>query len=147
MDWPGLVRRYVWDEERTPYLVRPERLTGAQARNELFVYGFLLATLAAVMTAAALLGHGRGGWLAGPVVPLYGAILLLAAIGIGVTGHPAAAWFCATAPALSWLAALTGDLRPGMTGGERLAVALASVLWLAYAVRVIRIARRLRRGG
>jgi hypothetical protein len=143
VDWPGLVRRYVWDEQRTPYLVPAERLTDAQARNELFVYAFLLATLAAVMTAAGLLGAGGGGWLTGTVVPLYGTTLLLAAIVLGATGHRAAAWHCATAPALLWIGALTGALRPGMTGVERLALAVASALWMAYAVRVVRITRRL----
>lgn len=144
MDWPGLVRRYVWDEQRTPYLVRAERLTAAQARNELFAYAFLLATLSAVMTAAALLGHGHVGGLAAPAVPLYGGTLLVAATALGVAGYVAAAWYSATAPVLLWLVALTGNLRPGMTGGERLAVAVASAVWLAYAVRVVRIARRLR---
>jgi hypothetical protein len=143
VNWPSLVRRYVWDEERTPYLVRVDRLTGGQARNELFVYAFLLATLAAVVAAVAVLGDGRTGLLTAPGVSLYAVMLLLAAIALGAAGYPAAAWFCLTAPAALWLTASTGLLRPGMEGGERLVIAIASALWLGYATRVVRIARRL----
>jgi hypothetical protein len=147
VDWPGLVRRYVWDEEKTPYLVRAERLTGAQARSELFVYAFLLAILASVVSVVAVLGQDRAGTLATPVVALYAATILVGAIVLGTAGSPAAAWYCATAPVAAWLAALTGAFRPGMEMGERLVLAVASALWMAYAVRVVRIARRLHRRG
>lgn len=133
----------MWDEERTPFLVRPERLTGPQARNELFAYAFLLAILAAVVAAVAVLGGGRAGVLAAPGVSLYAVGLLVAAIALGAAGYPVAAWYCLTAPAAMWGAAVTGLLRPGMEGTERLVIAIASVLWLGYAVRVVRIARRL----
>lgn len=145
MDWPTLIRRYVWDEEKTPYLVGSSRLTGAQARSELFAYAFLLAILAAVVAAAALLGYGRTGTLAVPGVALYAVSVLAAAILLGTTAPPAAAWYCATAPVALWLAALGGVFRPGMPVGERLLLAVASALWLAYAVRVIRIAGQLHR--
>lgn len=143
MDWPTLVKRYVWDEERTPYLVRSERLTRAQARSELFVYAFFLAVLASVVTVLAALGQGRAEPLASPLVALYAVTIVLAAIGLGVTGHPAAASYCATAPLAVGLGALAGVLRPGMAGGEMIMLAGACALWLGYAARVVRVARRL----
>lgn len=145
MDWPTLVRRYVWDEQKTPYLVHPRHLTATQARSELFAYAFLVAVLAAVVTVVALLGQGRVGGLASPGVALYAATILLAAIVLGTAARPAAAWYCATAPVAVWLAALAGAFRPGMSPGERLVLAVASALWLAYAVRVVRVAGRLQR--
>jgi len=147
VDWPSLVRRYVWDEEKTPYLVRSERLTPAQARSELFVYAFLLAILASVVTVVATLGQGRTGALASPASALYAVTILLGAIVLGTTATPAAAWYCATAPAATWLAAVFGAFRPGMEVGERLVVAVTGALWMAYAVRVVRIARRLHQPG
>jgi hypothetical protein len=142
LDWVGLVRRYVWHEERTPYLVRPERLTQAQGRSELFVYAFLLATLGSAIALAAASGGLWGGPL-GPAVALYAGTLAVGAVALGVTWHPAAARYCLTAPLLLALAALLGVARPGMEPGERLAVGALAGLWLAYALRVVRISRRL----
>ena len=143
MDWPGLVRKYVWDEEKTPHLVRADRLTPAQARSELFVYAFLLAILAAAVTLIAVLGRGRGGALGSPAVALYAVTVLVAAVSLWLRGQPAAALYCATAPLATGAAALAGVLRPDMAGSERLVVAAASGLWLGYAARIIRVARRL----
>lgn len=145
MDWPGLVRKYVWDEEKTPYLVRSDRLTPAQARSELFVYALLLGILAALMAVAAAGGDARLGPLASLGVALYALSILVAAIVLGVSGHPAAAAYCATAPLALGLGALAGLLRPGMAGAERMLLAGLSVVWLGYAARVVRIARRLHR--
>lgn len=144
MDWPSLVRKYVWDEERTPYLVRSGRLTPRQARSELFVYAFLLALLAAIIAAIAVAGDIRGGILASPAVSAYAVTVLGAAVLMGITGHPAAAAYCATAPIATGLAALAGVIRPGMATGEIVVIAAGCVLWLGYAARVVRITRRLR---
>ena len=144
MDWPSLVRKYVWDEERTPYLVRSDRLTPAQARSELFVYAFLLAVLASLVAAMTAAGQGRGGTLGSPGVALYAVTILLAAVVLGTTGRPLAAGYCATAPVAVGVAALAGVLRPGMLGGEAVVLAALSLLWLGYAARVTRIALGLR---
>jgi hypothetical protein len=143
VDWPGLVRRYIWDEEKTPYRVPSHRLGAGQIRSELFAYGLLLSTLGSLATVIALLTPPAAGPLASPLVGLYGATLAGAAVRVGLSGHPGAAGYCLTAPLLTGLGAGLGWLRPGMGGLEGLAVAAASVLWLGYAARVVRIARRL----
>jgi hypothetical protein len=143
VDWPGLIRRYVWHEERTPYLIRPERLTPGQARSELFVYGLLLATLAAVVAVVSALDRAGGGALASPGVALYAVTLALGAIVLGASGHSLAAWFCATAPVVMELGILAGALRPGMSPNERITLLTLGALWLGYALRVVRITRRL----
>lgn len=143
MDWPRLVKKYVWDDDRTPYFARAERLTPVQARSELFVYAFLLAMLASLVAMIAAAGGGRAGPLGSPAVALYAATVLLGAILLGATGHPVAAYYCATAPVAVGLGALAGVLRPGMVGGEQVVLAALSLLWFGYAARVVRIARRL----
>jgi hypothetical protein len=142
VSWPDLVRKYVWDVEKTPYFVPADRLTRRQIRNELFAYAFLLAVLAALVLAVTLAGSPRQGLAASPVVALYASTLLAAAIALGATGHPAAARYCATAPVATGLGALLGLLRPGMTRAEMVGLAVFSALWLGYAVRVVRIALR-----
>jgi pheromone shutdown protein TraB len=144
VDWPGLVRKYVWDEEKTPYLVRSDRLSPRQARSELFVYAFLLAILAAVIAVVAAAGGDRVGLPASPAIALYAGTLLVAAVVLAVSAHPTAAGYCATAPLAVGVAAVLGALRPGMDRGEIVFVAALSLLWLGYAARVVRVARRLR---
>jgi hypothetical protein len=142
LDWVGLVRRYVWHEERTPYLLRPDRLTRAQARSELFVYAFLLATLSSVVAVAAVSGRLWDRPL-GPAIAIYSGTLAAGAVALGVTWHPLAARYCLTAPLMLALAALAGVARPGMGPGERLVVGALAGLWLAYALRAVRISRSL----
>jgi hypothetical protein len=77
-------------------------------------------------------------------VALYAGTLLVAAVVLGASGHPAAAGYCATAPLVVGVAAALGLLRPGMARGEVVFVAALSVLWLGYAARIVRVARRLR---
>jgi hypothetical protein len=144
VDWPGLFRRYVWHEERTPYLVRAERLTPGQARSELFVYGLLLATPASLVAVISALDLTGGSTFALSGVALYAVALALAAVALGASGHPLAAWFCATAPLLMEVGILAGLLRPGTSPNERIALLALGALWLAYALRVVRIAHRLR---
>lgn len=140
LDWPGLVRRYVWHDERTPYLVRAERLTPGQARSELFVYGLLLAVLASLVAVVSVLGRPGEGNLTMPGLALYAVALAFGAIALGASGHPLAAWLCATAPLILELGIL---VRPGMTINERVTFLTAGALWLAYALRVVRITYRL----
>lgn len=140
-DWPGLVRRYVWDEERTPYLVASHRLTTRQIRSELFAYAFLLAILAAVATVAAVARSGSG--VLSALAVLYAPTVLVAAVLLGVTGRPAAAAYCATAPLAAIGAAAAGLVRPDMRGAEWVVFLAFAGLWLGYAARIFRIARRL----
>jgi hypothetical protein len=141
VDWPGLVRKYVWDEERTPYLVASHRLTKRQIRSELFAYAFLLAVLAAVATVAALARAGDGP--AALLAALYAPSVLVAAVTMGVSARPLAAAYCATAPLGAAAAALTGLIRADMGGPEWVVFAAFVILWLGYAARIVRIARRL----
>lgn len=141
MGWPDLVRKYVWDEEKTPYLVPADRLTPAQARSELRAYALLLGILGAAVALLGASGSPRAGGLGALGVALYGLSLAAAAVVLARRRHRWAARYCATAPVAVLAGALAGALRPDMTPGERLALALFGALWLRYAVRVVRITR------
>ena len=148
LDWPGLVKKYVWNEEKTPYFVAAARLTPAQARSELFTYAFLLVILASgVMLVAGFgLGSGRVGILGSPGAALYALTLAVAAVALSLRAHAAAALYCATAPLALLIGRALDVIRPGMTTGEQRLLGLVSALWLLYAVRVVRIARSGRAG-
>ena len=96
LDWEKMFKRYVFDDVRTPYFTRAERLTQTQARYELFVYTIFLGMLFAVLSVASLspdLPH-RGA----PGVSAYALSVVLAAVAFGVARHPWAAAYCASAP-------------------------------------------------
>ena len=38
MNWESFVKRYIWDDDRTPYLVRISRITRRQADHEVYLY-------------------------------------------------------------------------------------------------------------
>lgn len=139
LDWESLVRRYVYNPAKTPYLTRVSRLNRGQARSELFVYTLLLAVLTGAIGVAALspaLPHG------GAIgVPIYAFAVTLAAIALGLTRHVAAAAFCATAPVAALLYLMLFGFQPGLGTGDRILVVVIVLLWLRYSWRVLRIAK------
>jgi hypothetical protein len=38
LNWEKLFKRYIWDDDRTPYLVPASRMTRKQADYEIFAY-------------------------------------------------------------------------------------------------------------
>ena len=143
VDWPGLVKKYVWDDEKTPYFVAAARLTPAQARSELFTYAFLLVSLASgvMLLAGAGLAASRVGVLGLPATGVYALTLAVAAVVLSLRAYTAAAVYCATAPLALLVGTALDVIRPGMTAGEQRLLGLVSALWLFYALRVVRIAR------
>ena len=142
LDWEKLVRRYVWDDARTPYLTRAAKLSPVQARHELFAYVVFMAVLAGVLALAALSPRGPHGGAA--IVPIYAFSVLCAAVVLGATRHVAAALWCAAAPlgALGYFALF--GFHPNLEPADRIALVAVVLAWLAYGARVIAIARAVR---
>lgn len=69
MNLYAFFRKYVWDENKTPYFIPVARLSRTQARNELFTVAVLLAMFTLVIAVAALLGKALHG--PSPGVALY----------------------------------------------------------------------------
>lgn len=139
LDWEKLVRRYVWDDTRTPYLTRASRLSPAQARYELFAYAVLMTVLFGVLALAALSPRAPHGGAA--IVPIYAFSVLCAAVVLGATRHLAAALWCAAAPlaVLAYFAAF--GFHPGLETADRVVLVVVALAWLAYGARVVAIAR------
>lgn len=141
LDWEKLVKRYVWDDNRTPYFTRVARLTRVQARYELFAYALFMGVLFGVLAVVSLsekLPHGGAA-----VVPGYAFTVLCAAVIVGMARHPWAAAYCAAAPlaALAYFAIY--GFHPSLAPLDHV-VLIAGVLgWFAYSLRVVAIARAL----
>jgi hypothetical protein len=139
LDWEKLFKRYVWHDEKTPYLTRVAHLTRAQVHYELFVYSMLMGVLFGVLSLATLSGklpHGNA-----QIVPLYAFSVCCAALILGVTRHPWAALWCAGAPlaALGYLA--MWGFHPNLESGDRIVLVVVVLGWLAYSRRLVAVAR------
>jgi hypothetical protein len=139
LDWESLVKRYVYNDAKTPYFTAVNRLNRGQARSELFVYTLFLVVLLGVIGVAALspaLPHG------GAVgVPVYAFTVVITAVVLGVTKHVAAAAFCATAPVAALLYFALYGFQPDLGTGDRIVLVVVVLLWLLYSWRILRIVR------
>lgn len=132
-------RKYVWDDERTPYLVSVARLTKRQIEYELRFYAVFSGVLFGLVSIASLsssLPHGdaRG-------VSLYAFTLVCAALLLGATRSVWAAFYCASAPLAVLLYFGLFGFHPNLGGADKTLVVLAAVLWVCYGGRLIAIAR------
>ncbi|MBM3353904.1 MAG: hypothetical protein FJY47_01285 [Betaproteobacteria bacterium] len=139
LDWEKLVKRYVWNDERTPYLTRVAKLTRTQAQYELFGYALLVGVLFAALSVASLSSELPHGDAAG--VSLYAFTVCCAAVLLGATRHPWAALWCAGAPLglLAYFAAW--GFHPGLETGDKALLVAAVLAWLLYSLRVVAVAR------
>lgn len=132
-------RKYVWDDERTPYLVSVARLTRSQVAYELRFYSVITGVLFGVVSIASLshnLPHGdaRG-------VSLYAFTQVCASLLLGATHSVWAALYCASAPlaALAYFALF--GFHPSLGGVDKMLLVAAMVLWVVYSGRLLAIAR------
>jgi hypothetical protein len=139
LDWEGLIKRYVYNEDKTPYFTAVSRLNRRQAQSEVFVYTLLLAVLLGVIGVVALspaLPHG------GAVgVPVYAFSVAVTAIAFGLTKHVAAAAYCACAPVAALLYFVMYGFHPDLGTGDRIFMIFLVLLWLRYSWRILQIAK------
>jgi hypothetical protein len=132
-------RKYVWDDERTPYLVSVSRLTRAQIEYELRFYAVFSGVLFALVSIAALsdrLPHGdaRG-------VSLYAFTQVCAALLLGMTRSAWAAMYCATAPVAALLYFVLYGFHATLGTADKSLLLAAMVLWAVYCGRLVAVAR------
>lgn len=141
MNWEKFIKRYVWDDNKTPYFIGVDKLTKAQAHNELFVYSLFLTTLFAVVTLVSLRDIDTLGTFKSYAVTVYAASIFGCGILFGASKHFYTALYCVTAPAACFLNFTTGEFRQSAIGLDQFVIMVFSLLWLRYAVRVVAIAK------
>lgn len=132
-------RKYVWDDERTPYLISVARLTRAQIEYELRFYAVITGVLFALVSLATLsqsLPHGDA-----RIVSVYAFTQVCAALLLGMTRSAWAAFYCASAPLAALLYFALFGFHPSLGAGDKTLLVAAVVLWVAYGGRLIAIAR------
>ena len=139
MDWDKLLKRYVWDDAKTPYFVAVDRLTRSQARHELFVCTLFMTILFGVLAVAALSArhpHGHS-----EIVPLYAFSVVCAAIILGITQHYYAALYCASAPIAGLAYFAVYGFHANLGTIDKVVLVAVMLVWLRYCVRIVAITR------
>jgi hypothetical protein len=131
LDWEKLVKRYVWHDEKTPYLTRVSRLTRRQAHYELFAYALFMGVLFGVISVAAV-----PGW-----VSLYAFSVCCAAVLLGTTRQGWAAFWCAGAPLAALAYFAVAGFPPNFETAAKVILVVVIVVGLLYSPRVVRVAR------
>jgi hypothetical protein len=132
-------KRYIWDDERTPYFVPVARMTRRQADYELHAYAVFVGLLFAMVMGGALLSLDPQ--IRSDAVAVYGFSVVCATIIFGFTKAVQAAWYCAVAPLIALLYFFLYGFHPNLSTIDHVVLIGFGLIWLRYSLRVVAIAR------
>jgi hypothetical protein len=132
-------KRYIWDDERTPYFVPVARMTRRQADYELHAYAVFVGILFAMVAGGALLSQDSQ--IRSDAVAVYGLSVVCATIVFGFTKAVPAAWYCAVAPLVALLYFFLYGFHPSLSAIDHAVLIGFGLIWLRYSLRVVAIAR------
>jgi hypothetical protein len=132
-------KKYIWDDERTPYFVSVPHMTRRQADYELHAYAIFVGILFAMVTGGALLSQDPH--IKSDAVAVYGFSMVCATVILGATKAVQAAWYCAAAPLVALLYFFVHGFHPNLNAIDHVALIGFGLIWLRYSLRVVAIAR------
>ena len=139
MSWDKYLKKYVWDDVKTPYFVRVAKMNKVQANNEIFAYALFLAVLFGVISVASLSGdvpQGRS-----DAVSIYAFSVVCSAIFLGMTKSSYVAYFCASAPLAALLYFFVEGFHPTLGMIDKFLLLAVTLAIFRYSLRVIMIAK------
>ncbi len=139
MSWDKFVKKYVWDDTKTPYFVRVAKMNRVQAGYEIFSYSLFLAVLFAVISIASLSDQAPQG--RSEVVSIYGFCVVCGAIILATTKNSAAAHVCASAPLAALLYFFLEGFPPGLGEVDKGLLVAVTLGLLGYSTRVVAMAK------
>ncbi len=139
MSWDKFIKRYVWDDTKTPYFVRVAKMTKVQAGYEIFSYSLFLAVLFAVISVASLSDQAPQG--RSDVVSIYAFCVVCGAIVLAMTKSSAAAYVCASAPLAALLYFFLKGFPPGLGTVDKGVLVAVALGLLGYSIRVVTMAK------
>ncbi len=139
MSWDKFIKRYVWDDTKTPYFVRVAKMTKVQANYEIFGYSLFLAVLFAVISIVSLSDQAPQG--RSDVVSIYAFSVVCGTIFLGMTKSPYVAYFCASAPLAALLYFFLEGFHPGLGTIDKWVLVAATLGLLRYSMRVVAMAK------
>ena len=136
MNWEKLFKRYIWDDDRTPYFVAPHAMTKRQADYEIFAYAVFIGSLIVVVTIAAM-SRGENS----DAITLFGFSAIVSTVILSITKHPYAAYYCGVIPVVLLLYLMIYGFPASLAPIDHFVVIVFALLWLLYSYRVVRIAK------
>ncbi|MBG06621.1 MAG: hypothetical protein CMM59_21385 [Rhodospirillaceae bacterium] len=141
-NWEKWTKKYVWDDEKTPFFISVDKLTKLQAKKELFLYLVFVGTpfgLIGFMSLAGITRSENFGYL---LLLIYSVTVLISLYFIGTTKSSYAAFYSATAPLALFFFLLIDGFPPKLPELGQAILLIFLLLWLRYAMRIIRICKR-----
>ncbi|HEX6144578.1 MAG TPA: hypothetical protein VFZ01_17805 [Geminicoccaceae bacterium] len=138
MSWEKFIKRYIWDDERTPYLVPVARLTRRQADYEILACTLFLGILYGLVTLVAL-SPAAGG--RSELVALYGFSVVCATLVFGIMKSPIAGLWCAASSLAGVLIYLATGFGAGLGWIDHALILAFMAIWLRYSLRIWALAR------
>ena len=142
MNWYNFVKKYVWDETKTPYLTGIDRLSKEQAHSELFIYVFFLVSLFGVIALVSIARMLEGEGVLAIAASVVAVFVVVSACMLHATKHLTAALYCLIAPVASAGMIITDALGRPLEAIDKYFLIGITGVWLWYAFRVVAIARR-----
>ena len=138
MDWESLFKKYIWNEQTTPYLTAVPDLNQRQGNSEIFVYSLFLGVFFGLISVLALGSDVRERSIG---VGLYSISIVCAAFIFAILkSYPAALYLSATplaGLAYLFLYGFGSDREPV----DAVIIAIILLLLLRYSLRIVAVAR------
>jgi len=141
-DWHHYLKKYVWDDDKTPFLIGVPRLNRTQAKNEVFLYALFLSVPAALLCAAVLAYSMKNGIDVLALPGAYAASVCIAAAWLHLTKSRIAAYYCTAVPVVLLAYFLLHGFHPRLGWLDQVLIVAVLLLWLRYTLRIVAIARR-----
>lgn len=100
--WEKYVKKYVWDDDKTPYFIAVSNLKRDQADKEVFLYCFILAIPAALIVAAVVSTLSSGDFRYA-ALGLFAASIVVSAAYLNIRKNTGAAYFLISVPVVMLL--------------------------------------------
>jgi hypothetical protein len=134
------LKRYVWDDEKTPYFTASSKLNRKQAHFECLAYSVFVGMLFSAIALITLTGAGAHDKALGPA--LFSFTMICAAVIFGFTKSYLFALWLSTAPIATVAYFLVYGFRPSWAAIDQIVIMGFVGCWIAYSVRIVAIGRR-----
>jgi len=138
MDWEGLFKKYIWNEQTTPYFTKVSELNQRQGKSEIILYSLLLGVFFAIVS---LFSIGSSTEQYGSGAGLYGFSVVCAAVIFGIMKNYYAALFLSASPLASLAYLFFHGLSLDREKIDTLIVTILLLLLLRYSIRIVAIAK------
>lgn len=136
MNWEKLFKRYVWDDDRTPYFVPVAKMTRKQADHEVYFYTLFLGILFSIVCLVSISGPDRS-----EAVTLYAFTAIVSTVVLGVTKQRYASYYCGAVPVAVVLYFLLQGFPANLAPIDHFFLIAFCLVWLRYSFRIINIAK------